>query len=201
MSSQSPETSSSTSVSLLKRAQSHDADAWQRLSRIYTPVVYGWARQAGLQRSDSADVCQEVFRTVAARIMQFRRDRPEDSFRGWLWGITRNKLHEFNRRRASNPQAFGGTAAHAQLQCIADIPSDESIEFQRSDSHADLMHRALDVIRVEFEERTWRAFWRTTVDEQSPVDLADELGMTANAIRQSKYRVLRRLRQEMQDLT
>ena len=27
-----------------------------------------------------------------------------------------------------------------------------------------LLHRALDVIRGEFEPRTWQAFWRTAVD-------------------------------------
>jgi len=36
------------------------------------------------------DVAQEVFRVAAASIEKFRRERPGDSFRGWLRGITRN---------------------------------------------------------------------------------------------------------------
>ena len=63
-----------------------------------------------------------------------------------------------------------------------------------------LYQRALDLIKGEFEERTWRAFWRVTVDDQ-PTDLvAAELGMAAVAVRIAKSRVLGRLREEVGDL-
>jgi hypothetical protein len=32
-----------------------------------------------------------VFAAVAQRIFDFRRDRPGDSFRAWLWGIAWHK--------------------------------------------------------------------------------------------------------------
>ena len=41
---------------------------------------------------------------------------------------------------------------------------------------------------------------RTTVDEQPSTAVAAELGMTANAVRMAKSRVLRRLREELGDL-
>jgi DNA-directed RNA polymerase specialized sigma24 family protein len=56
------------------------------------------------------------------------------------------------------------------------------------------------LIRNEFEERTWQALWRTTVDGRSPAEVAGELNMTAGAVRVAKSRVLRRLRQELGDL-
>jgi RNA polymerase sigma-70 factor (ECF subfamily) len=48
--------SDSTSSSLLARAARHDADAWQRMSDLYVPLVYRWAQRGGLQASDAADV-------------------------------------------------------------------------------------------------------------------------------------------------
>ena len=51
----------STSASLLARVQADDSEAWSRLVRLYGPVVYRWARQAGLQPNDAADVAQAVF--------------------------------------------------------------------------------------------------------------------------------------------
>jgi len=200
MNASSSERSDFTSLSLVERARARDPDAWRRLSRLYGPLVYGWARQAGLQASDAADLGQEVFRTVAARITAFRRDRPGDSFRGWLWGITRNKLKEFARRRAAGPQAAGGTDAHTKLHALADLPSGESGEFRETDSRTSLMHRALEAVRVEFEERTWQAFWRSSVYEHNTADIAEDLQMTQKAVRQAKYRVLRRLRLEMDEL-
>jgi RNA polymerase sigma-70 factor, ECF subfamily len=194
------ELTDSTSLTLLARAQSHDPEAWHRISALYLPLVYRWARQAGLQASDAADVVQEVFRTLARQLGDFRCDRPGDSFRGWLWGLTRNRLREFYRHRQAQPRAIGGTDAHERFQALAEQPPEDSDGQQRSGTQAALMHRALGLIRDEFEQTTWHAFWRTAVDQQAAAAVADELQMSPKAVRQAKYRVLRRLRLEIEEL-
>ena len=65
---------------------------------------------------------------------------------------------------------------------------------------SELTRRALNLIQTEFEERSWLAFWRSAVDGHATTAIADDLGMTAKAVRQAKYRVLRRLREEMDEL-
>jgi hypothetical protein len=60
--------------------------------------------------------------------------------------------------------------------------------------------RALKQIQSGFQASTWLAFWRVVSDGQSPTVVAEELGMTAAAVRQAKSRVLRRLRQQLGDL-
>jgi len=187
-----------TSSSLIERVKARDGDAWQRLCRLYGPMVYRWARQAGLQDPDAADVGQEVFRTVAARIATFEHDRPGDTFRGWLWTITRNKLGDHFRRRASRPEAAGGTDAYERMEQLPDALDDfESQTTTGFDAQASLLHRTLEAIRDEFEPSTWQAFRRVTVESQSTAGVGDDLGMTPQAVRQAKYRVLRRLRTEM----
>jgi RNA polymerase sigma-70 factor (ECF subfamily) len=52
----------------------------------------------------------------------------------------------------------------------------------------------------EFQPSTWAAFRGMVVDCRSAADPATELGMTAKAVRQAKFRILHRLRQEMQEL-
>lgn len=194
------ETSESTSSSLLGRLRCRDAAAWTRLTGIYSPHVYRWARQAGLQESDASDLAQEVFRVVTTRIDDFRREKPGDSFRGWLWGITSNKLKEYFRQQAARPQATGGTEAQIRLNSLLETPPEDSDASEVLNTNTSLIHRAIDLIRTEFEEKTWRAFWRTAIDEQKATDIAAELEMTSAAVRQAKCRVLRRLRQEMEDL-
>ena len=54
--------------------------------------------------------------------------------------------------------------------------------------------------RAEFEERTWQAFWRVTVEGQDTAEVAAQLGISANGVRQAKSRVLRRLREELGEL-
>jgi RNA polymerase sigma-70 factor (ECF subfamily) len=192
-----PSAPGSTSTSLLQRLRAQEPAAWERLCQLYGPLVYRWARSSGLQDTDAADVVQEVFRAVAGRLDHFHRDCPTDSFRGWLWGITKNKLRDHFRARAGNPIGAGGTDAQQQLLEVPETPPDSTSDSLSPD--AVLVHRALALIQVEFEERTWKAFWRSAVDGQAAADIAKELGMTPRAVRQAKYRVLRRLRQELRD--
>jgi RNA polymerase sigma-70 factor (ECF subfamily) len=173
-----------------------DAEAWRRLVRLYGPLIYQWCRRCRLTDDDAADISQEVFRVVANRVGAFRRDRPGDSFRGWLWTITRHKIGDHLRRQERSPRAVGGS--EAQLR-FSEIPDQISAQDQATDLDA-LVHRALDLVRAEFEERTWRAFWRVAVEGHTPREVAVDLGVTPDAVRMAKSRVLRRLREELPDL-
>jgi RNA polymerase sigma-70 factor, ECF subfamily len=187
---------SSTSLSLLQRVKEQDSDAWDRLVDLYGPLIFLWCRRAGLNREDAKDVVQEVWIALKPRICSFRRDRPKDSFRGWLYGITRNKIGDHWRNR--EPRGKGGSSA-AEVLGNVPAPQSDSDELVASDKQI-LMRQALEIIRPEFENRIWRAFWRVAVDECPAKEVAAELGMTVGAVYQAKYRVLHRLRDEMSGL-
>jgi RNA polymerase sigma-70 factor (ECF subfamily) len=185
-----------TSRTLLERARNHDEDAWRRLIDLYAPLVTHWCSHGGVRGADADDVRQQVFQAVVRNLADFRRDRPGDTFRGWLRVITRNKLLDHFRRQENQPQAQGGTDANRRMHQIADqeLPEDSEEDL------GGLYHRALQLVRSEFEDRTWRAFWKVAVDGQAAGDVAAELGMTPTAVRKAKSRVLLRLRQEIGDL-
>jgi RNA polymerase sigma-70 factor (ECF subfamily) len=174
----------STSRSWLARLRHHEADAWDRLMRLYAPLVLHWCRRSGLRDQDGADVVQEVFRAVAAHVATFAHDRPGGTFRGWLRTITRHRLTDLHRRRQRQADAAGGT----------DADDPEEVQAER-----DLVCRALEAIRGDFTQRTWSAFWRTAVDGQDPAAVAADLGLSAGALRVARCRVLRRLREELGD--
>jgi|SRR5581483_9269279 len=190
---------SATPASLLERLRAAtDEAAWGRLLALYGPTVEGWCRQAGLSAADAADVRQEVFAAVVAGIGAFRRDRPGDSFRGWLYTITRRRLLDHRRRAARQPRAAGGTTAQGRL---LDLPAEEASESEATVADVrGLYQRCVGLIRSEFEERTWRAFWRVTVDGRPAAEVAAELGMTPGAVYVAKSRVLKRLREEFAEL-
>jgi RNA polymerase sigma-70 factor, ECF subfamily len=190
---------SSISSTLLSQIRARRPEAWQRLVDLYGPVVYRWCRQTGVSRADAADVAQEVFASVSAHLDQFRHDRPSDSFGAWLRTIARNKVCDHYRRHQGRPDAEGGTNAYRQLLNLADVP-DESISGTRMEPDARFLRRALDLVRVEFENRTWEAFWRIVVDGQSPAEVAAAMDLSLPAVYKAKSRVLRRLRQQLQGL-
>jgi RNA polymerase sigma-70 factor (ECF subfamily) len=184
----------STSSDLLSQVQHHNREAWARFVALYAPLVYGWCRRYGVSAADAGDVTQEVFVKVFGAIGEFRHDRPGDTLRGWLRIICRNKLHDHFRARGDAPSAVGGTDARAFFAEIAAETEDESSFVGERQT---LARRAADLVRQEFEPRTWQAFWMTAVELRGAVDVAAELGMTAGAVRQAKYMVLRRLRDEL----
>lgn len=197
---QSPDANGSTCLNLLNRAVNREADAWQRVFWIYAPLIARWCRQANLGDADAADVRQEVFIAASEGLGRFRKDRAGDSFRGWLWGITQHKVRDLFRRRGHQlADPLGGTDALHLLHALPATTDDSAASVAGEQSC--LVGRALPVIRGDFEEKTWQAFWQVTIEEQSPADVAARLGMTAVGVRKAKSRVLARLRQELDFLT
>ena len=191
---------SRTSLSLLEGLRELDARQWARFTELYGPLVYQWCRKARVPQDEAADVCQEVFRAVASGVGGFRREQPADSFHGWLWGITRHKIQDHFRRLAERPVAEGGTSAHERLvRTPGDLPESRDGEDVRSDVRS-LHERALGLIRAEFAEHTWRAFWKVAVEDVPPGDVAEQLGMTVGAVYNARYKVVRRLRQQFEGL-
>ncbi|HYH67748.1 MAG TPA: sigma-70 family RNA polymerase sigma factor [Urbifossiella sp.] len=186
-----------TSLSLLARVRADDQSAWVRLVDLYGRLIYDWCLRGGLQPEDAADVGQEVFIVVARKIQEFRRDRPGDSFRGWLYTITRNKIRDWARARGEGGE--GGSDSGRLGRVVAAELSDPD-ESSVCDDRRLLVRRAIELVRGEFEPKTWEAFWRAAVDGQPAEVVAADLGMTRDAVYIAKGRVRRRLLGEFGDL-
>jgi RNA polymerase sigma-70 factor (ECF subfamily) len=186
-----------TSLTLLEKAISGSESAWQRLVSLYEPLVNRWCRAAGFQDADVANVRQEVFVAVHRSLPGFEKNPEQGSFRGWLRTITHNKMRDLWQRQREQ-QGQGGSDAYEQFMNIPSPQADSSCDVEEENSL--LYRRALDLLRRDFSEPTWRAFWRLVIDGQRPSDVAPELNMTPGAVSSAKARVLKRLRQEFAGL-
>jgi RNA polymerase sigma-70 factor (ECF subfamily) len=193
------ESLNSTSLSLLERARQNEPSAWEKMVELYTPLVYVWCRRCKLQPNDAADVGQEVFRAVARKLVDFHADRAGDTFRGWLRTITRNKVRDHIDKLRNAAVGAGGSELHQLVANLTEAETDDS-QAELSDDRHLLYHRALELLRTEFEERTWTAFWKVVVEDKSPEAVAQEQGLTVNAVYLAKSRVLRRLKEEFSNL-
>lgn len=136
---------------------------------------------------------------LAQNIGGFRREPPGNTFRGWLRGITRHKVADYWRKTRG---AVGQVAASGDfIERVAEpVEEEDSDQFWQAQEANLLYRRALELIRQDFEERTWQAFLRVATEDQSPTEVAAALGMTVNAVYLAKGRVLARLREEFADL-
>lgn len=194
-------THDSVSSSLLVRLRGNDPVAWERLVKLYLPVVYDWCRQANLSDADAADVVQEAFAAVARSLPNFRRERVTDTFQGWLATITRNKIRDHYRAASLRVAGSGGTDAQLRLLQATEPEFSTTMGSDRSQKQlSGVLRRAAHCVQAEFEPKTWTAFWRTAVDGRTPKDASRELGVSVNSVYKARSRVLRRLREELEGL-
>lgn len=184
----------STSESILVRVRHRgDHEAWRRFVQLYTPMLYSWCGAMGLQGEDADDLVQDVFTLLLQKLPEFQYDR-DKSFRAWLHTVLRNKWREQRRRRAP-------VALDTQVGPLADMESPEgSGIFGETEYRRQLVRRALEIIRCDFEAVTWKAWEAFSVAGRPAADVAEELGISVHAVYLAKSRVLRRLRQELDGL-
>lgn len=193
---------SNTSPTLIRDAKAQNPDAWRDLVQLYSRRIYRWCRRAGLQPADAGNVVQEVLRSVARKLPDFRHEQASDSFRGWLRRITTNKITDHFRSEGKQPaQPRGGTDAHRQLLHLPSVeihePTWATTQSRRGTPLLD--PTKLAEVRRKISDRDWKMFWRVVIDGQSAVEVGEEFGVTANTVRIVKMRVLRRLKSHFQE--
>lgn len=181
-----------TSVTLLNRLRQPNQDAaWNRFVELYTPMLFAWASRLGLQESDAADLVQEVFALLVSKLPEFEY-QPSKSFRGWLRTVAHNQFRASMRRRAKIPVASPVDAS--------DVAAPEDEAFWEVDYRRQLVARALTLMQADFEPTTWKACWECVANDRKSTEVAAELGLKPGAVRAAKFRVLARLRRELDGL-
>jgi RNA polymerase sigma-70 factor (ECF subfamily) len=183
-----------TPVTLLERLRQPAADeAWARFVRLYTPLLLHWADRLGLQRSDAADLVQDVMAVLVRKLPEFQYDR-DRSFRAWLRTVLLNKWRE-QRRRPTLPRAGATEPDVDQL-----AGPDNGDAFSEAEYRRYLVGRAYQLIQIEFQPPAWKAFWETVVAGKSAAEVGRAMGLSVGAVRVAKSRVLHRLREELEGL-
>jgi RNA polymerase sigma-70 factor (ECF subfamily) len=179
--------SRTTSLSILEQARDpHDLAAWRTLTDLYTPLLQTWLTGAGLQPADRDDLTQRVFEVLVRQLPAFQHNGRIGAFRAWLRGIVHNFLKEFWRDRST-------PATESVLQELSDPNGRLSRVWDKQ--HDQHVYQGLAaLVRAEVTETTWLAFHRTTLEDQPTKRVAEELGISVNAVLIARSRVLTRLR-------
>jgi RNA polymerase sigma-70 factor (ECF subfamily) len=184
-----------TPASLLLRLHQPGATkAWDEFVELYSPLLLHWARRTGLQEADATDLVQDVFAVLVRKLPEFQYD-PAKGFRNWLRTVLLNKWRERLRRQAVAPRAGQDSAV------LGEVPAPPGEEpFWETEYRQLLTRRLLEVMQAEFQPATWKACWETVVEGRSAVEVGEELHLTPGAVRAAKFRVLCRLRTELEGL-
>ncbi len=181
---------------LLRIRDGGDGDSWRTFVTIYAPVVYRYARRRGLQDADAADLTQEVMGKVARAIRTFEYRPERGRFRDWLLTIARQQVAHFHACRARAPEQLLSSIELEQLGQGTERPDADWTD----DFNAQVLEMALDRARPHFEPMTWRAFERVWLENRSAAETALDLSQQIEFVYYAKSRVLKRVKEEVQEL-
>jgi RNA polymerase sigma-70 factor (ECF subfamily) len=190
-----------TRQSLLLRAQTGDEKAWQDLVGLYRPLIVGWLRRQGIRPHETDDLSQDILLTVVKGLPAFSHSGRRGAFRCWLRTIMRARLSEFWDRfwKSRDRPPDGAIDPEGVLRQLEDPNSDLSRRWDGEHDHY-VLRCLLDLMEVEFEPSTMRAFRRLALDGAPGAEVARELGLSVGAVYVARSRVLKRLREEAEGL-
>lgn len=187
----------STRISLLRDVTDLQNDvAWRQFVDRYMPLVIGYCRQRGLQDADARDVTQNVFLAVSRHAPKFKYDRTKGRFRSWLGTITIREINRYiSKSSRANSRAVGGPGERPLEGIRGELESDWQTHY-----HSHLYRLALKQIQPSHDANVWQAFELTWLQDRKPSEAAQMLKREPQWIYQAKFRVLRHLRDVVQEL-
>ena len=189
-----------TSTTLLVRLRDpSDAEAWDRFTTVYCPLIRRYCLRRGIQESDTDDIVQNVLASVHRSIGGFEYQPQRGRFRAWFGTITANEVKRFFHRKNRQPrqvhplqedeeEPISGTAISDPDEHWVELFSDHILQV------------ACDLIRSEFASQTWSTFECLWAQRMEPAEVARLLGISIANVYLHKSRVMRRLEQVILEL-
>ncbi len=183
----------STRHSLLVHLRAQSGDAWAELLYLYEAAIYRYCLTRGLQEADACDATQEVFAAVHERIDSWDDDPAKGSFRGWMFRVARNIAADYVMRRARQRSKSTAGAAPAAINDLAEVAEHERSAFVQ-EYRRSLFQWAMEQVRPEVSDASWRAFQLTAIDGRAAAAVARQLGVSVGSVYTAKCRVVAKIR-------
>jgi RNA polymerase sigma-70 factor, ECF subfamily len=174
------------SAAMLKTLQTAGSEESMRaLYRTYGPELYGFAVSALSDRGQAEELVQEVFTRVWRNADKFDPDRA--TFRTWLYGIARNAVIDFNRRRSVRP-ALAPHEPDTEPQALTDSIEQSVLRWQVAAALERLTPEHREVIRLaHFQGLTLR-------------EVAERTGLPLGTVKSRASYALRGLRLALEEM-
>ena len=169
-----------------------DGVVWQVFDERYRPIMVGVGRRLGLSDSEAEDVAQETLLQFLRDYRANRYDREKGRLRGWIAGIARHRVIDYQRKRGRRKEKSGGLSSLLEVPDEAGIAELWDLELERS-----ILRQSVEELRrtSRTSEKSIKAF-EMVIFERRPVEaVAEELGMKTHDVYVARSRVTTRLRE------
>jgi RNA polymerase sigma-70 factor, ECF subfamily len=166
---------------------------WDRFLRVYREPIHGWFLSRRVQASDADDLAQTVLLKLFQKLGSYSPEK--GPFRPWLVTLLRHTMLDARRTGQRRP----GDVARGDDGALDRLADDESLDDlgSRIESCGEsLMKRALATVKAETSSVQWTAFERHEMQKRPAGEVGAEVGLSAGAVYQARYRILQKIRAE-----
>lgn len=174
-------------LSLVKKAQSGDTDAFEKLLTQHEKLVYNLCLRSLGNAHDAQDAAQEAFIKAWTSLGSFRGD---SKFSVWLYRIANNVCLDALRRRRTDTVSLtqtDGTGDEVELEIADESASPERLLEQKERSAA--LHSALARLPEDYR----RVLLLRETAGLSYEEIAQTLGMDMGTVKSRIFRARKKL--------
>jgi RNA polymerase sigma factor (sigma-70 family) len=172
---------------------SNEGPAWQEFDQHFRKVVVNFARHSGLAAEEAEDAAQETMLVFVKAFRDGRYDRDKGRLRDWLFGVAKRIVLNLRSKRPLE-QLIADKATGTSFWDM--VKDDHGIEqLWQGEWQNMVLSRCLEQARAESEPKSFRAFEMYALEEVPVERVAQELGLSRNAVYIAKSRILSRLRE------
>jgi len=189
-----------TSLTLLASLRdSADNDAWHRFDQRYRHLLVQFAERIGLDHHEADEVAQQTLIAFSEAHRKGRYDRNQGRFRNWLLGIAQHKIADLCAERKKLPTPIGSpNATHRSFPLLHDADRMSAIWDREWETF--VMTECFRMAEERFSPRDFHIFERLTLEKEKVESVADDYGLSREAVRQIRHRILRYMRSVREEL-
>lgn len=169
--------------SLINKALSGSAQAWDMLVTRHEKRVYNYALRMTMNPDDALDLMQDVFVSVFRNLHQFRH---ESSFPRWLLKIAANRTVDFHRRGLKRQSEFSGDQVFEDIAQTENDPFDDLLKRETNRQIVAMLNQLPSEQRLTVE---MKFFQHMTFEE-----IAQMLEISPNTAKTRLYAGLRKMK-------
>ena len=167
-------------------------ESWNEFYRMYSNLIRRFVVAQGVRESDVDDCVQEVWNTVALKLVEFRHPVKHPGLRAWLYTVVRSKAMDLLRKKQR-------TAAESLSDIVekGQEPSgrepDPASHFERDWEDA-VLHTVLAELRPSISDTNYRLLRMRLLKGLDVATVASELDLKPDQVRYRQHRVLKKVK-------
>lgn len=180
---------------MLERLLDSEHDAWQRFTDRFRTPMLAFARRCGLSEAQREDAVQDALIAFVEAYRAGRYEREKGRLGSWLFALMYQSIRSHRRDAARSPiQSPGADARSGRTTFFSALPDEhEAKDAWEEDWERHAIDECLGRLRAEVSADHFRAFELTTVRRVPASEVAQQLGMSRDAVYQARFRALKRL--------